>query len=318
MTPFARGLVHVAFSFFMLVGALAGTGCASTVPLPPRAIQLNQDGASALAAGDLATAEARIALALEYSPRFTEAWVNLGLVELRRGNLDQALRDFKKARDLNPDLPTPHHALGLLADRRGLGREAEAHYRAALKVDPGFAAARANLGRRLFQRGVFDEAREQFARLTEIEPDRMEGWIGLAECFVQLDREGEADDAIAHARERFGDSPEITLLVARQLLRRGVFADAERALAPLTESTDPSRRGAAWSWIAVARAGAASYDAAIAAATQALAIDRDDSIATYAMALSLLAKQDPRAPDWLTRARTLAPRSDAARLLKGL
>src|SRR5207248_11282033 len=83
-------------------------GCASVPPLPPRAAELNRDGAAALAAGDLATAEARLAVALEYSPRFTEAWVNLGYVELRRGNLEKARKDFVKARELNPDLQAPH------------------------------------------------------------------------------------------------------------------------------------------------------------------------------------------------------------------
>ena len=96
----------------MIVGVWMCAGCASVPPLPPKAAELNRDGAAALAAGDLATAEARLSVALEYSPRFTEAWVNLGYVELRRGRLEQARKDFVKARDLNPDLPAPHHALG--------------------------------------------------------------------------------------------------------------------------------------------------------------------------------------------------------------
>src|SRR5687768_825498 len=130
---------------YLLAFALAVTGCASIPPLPPKALELNRDGAAALAAGDLATAEARFAVAIEYSPRFTEAWVNLGYVELRRGNLERARKHFVKARDLNPDLPAPHHALGLLADRRDIAKEAEGHYRQALKVDPGFVPARVNL-----------------------------------------------------------------------------------------------------------------------------------------------------------------------------
>ena len=120
-------------------------GCATVPPLPPKALELNLNGAAALAAGDLSTAEARFSVALEYSPRFTEAWVNLGYVELRRGNLERARKHFVKARDLNPDLPAPHHALGLLADRRDIGKEAEGHYRQALKVDPGFVPSRSNL-----------------------------------------------------------------------------------------------------------------------------------------------------------------------------
>src|SRR5580658_69992 len=127
-------------------------GCKPPTPLPPKAMELNELGALAFSLGDLATAEVRFALAIEYHPRFTEAWVNLGLVELGRGNLVRAKKDFERARDLNNDLPTPHHALGLLFDRRGQAKVAAYHYREALKVDPGFAPARANLARLEFRR----------------------------------------------------------------------------------------------------------------------------------------------------------------------
>jgi Flp pilus assembly protein TadD len=259
-------------------------GCSSRPPLPPRALQLNEDGAAALASGDLDTAAARLQVAIEYSPRFVEAWTNLGLVELRRGNLDVAHKHLAKARSLNPDLPAPHHALGLLADRRGLGDEAVKHYRQALKVDPGFSPARVNLGRRLFQRGSFDEARDQFLRLTQVEPERLEGWTGLAECLLRLDREPEADEVIGRARERFGDVPEVRLLVARQQLRRGAWLEAESTLAPLTNDPDRAREGAAWAWIAVARLARGDRAGALRAAGEAQAIDREDPVAAHVVA----------------------------------
>jgi len=259
-----------------LVGLLGG--CASVPPLPRRALELNRDGAAALAAGDLTTAEARLGVALEYSPRFTEAWVNLGYVELGRGNLEQARKDFVKARELNPDVAAPHHALGVLADRRDLGRDAEDGYRQALKVDPSFAPARANLARRLFQRGAFEEAREQYLRLTQVQPNVLGGHVGLAECLLRLDREGESEDAIGRARARFGDVPELVLLVGRQLLRREAFVEAEDVLAPLTGDTDRSRAAAAWAWIGVARRARGDATAS-AAVTEALAMDPTNEVA---------------------------------------
>lgn len=264
---------------FLLMSWLAA-GCSTVPPLPPKALELNQNGAAALAAGDLTTAEARFAVALEYSPRFTEAWVNLGYVELRRGNLERARKHFVKARDLNPDLAAPHHALGLLADRRDISKEAEGHYRQALKVDPGFVPARSNLARRLFQRGAFEESREQYLRLTQVEPDAMAGWLGLAECLLRLDREGEADDVIGRARLRFGDPPELVMLVARQMLRREAFAEAEEVLAPLTDDADRPRAAAAWAWIGVARLARGDRAGAHAAAREARALDDQNGVAT--------------------------------------
>lgn len=259
--------------------ASAVVGCSTVPPLPPQAVELNRKGVAALAAGDVSTAEARLSVALEYSPRFTEAWVNLGYVELRRGNLERARKHFIKARDLNPDLAAPHHALGLLADKREIGKEAEGHYRQALKVDPAFVPARSNLARRLFQRGAFEESREQYLRLTQVEPDALSGYLGLAECLLRLEREREADDAIARSRARFGDRPELSMLVARQLLRREAFGEAEELLAPLTDDADRLRAAAAWSWIGVARLSRKDRDGAHVAAREALAIDKDNEVA---------------------------------------
>src|SRR5580658_1015335 len=187
-------------------------GCKPPTPLPPKAMELNELGALAFSLGDLETAEARFALAIEYHPKFTEAWVNLGLVEMGRGNFVLAKKDFDKARSLNGDLPAPHHALGLLADRRGVKDVAEKHYRDALKVDPGFAPARANLGRLYFAEDRLDDAREQFTRLTEVAPESIEGWVGLTECLLRLGREDDADEALARGRAHVGDRPDLVFL----------------------------------------------------------------------------------------------------------
>jgi Flp pilus assembly protein TadD len=273
-----------------VAGAIAALGwllgCASTAPLPPKAIELNAAGAEAIARGDLSAAEASLSVALEYSPRFVEAWVNLGYVELRRGNFDQARHDFLRARDLNQDIPAPHHALGLLADREGLGAAAEEHYRTALKVDPGFAPARANLARRLFARGQYENAREQFERLVQVAPDEIEGWTGDAEALLQLGRESQSESVVARARDRFGDAPPLMLLVARERMQRGQWQEAEALLAPLIGGPDRGRACAAWAWIAVARAARGDSTGASEAARASLSIDRDDPVARNVLRLT--------------------------------
>jgi tetratricopeptide (TPR) repeat protein len=275
--------------FFLFLFAFVAAGCAGSVPLPEKAIELNSAGALALAQGDLPAAEARLSVALEYSPRFVEAWINLGYVELSRGNFEQARRDFVRARDLNQDIPAPHHALGVLADRQDHATEAEAHYRAALKVDPGFVAARANLARLLYARGQYENARVQFQRLVEVAPDArsaIEGWAGEAETLLQLGREAEAEAVVGRARARFGEVPALQILVARGRMALGEWEEAEAVLAPLVADLDRGRAGAAWAWIAVARVGRGDALGAREAARAALAVDGDDAVAAYALRLS--------------------------------
>jgi Tfp pilus assembly protein PilF len=262
---------------------LALLACSSAAPLPPKAIALNRDGAQALAAGDLVTAEARLAVAVEYNPRFVEAWVNLGLVELRRGNFVLARAHLTKARSLNRDLPAPHHALGLLAEREGHPREAEEHYRDALAVDPGFGAARANLGRKLFERGALDDAREQFLRLTEVCPEMVDGWVGLVESLLRLRRFDDADAALARAKARFATHPAIVVLDAERLLRLDQWAFAADELEPLTHDADHARAATAWAWLSVARLGGGDTRGAESAARAALTLDDGQPVARFAL-----------------------------------
>ena len=122
-------------------------------------------------------------------------------------------------------------------------------------------------------------AREQFLRLTQVADDVPAGYIGLAECLLRLDQEAEADDVIGRARARFGELPELLMLVARQLLRRDAFAEAEEILAPLTGDADRKRAGAAWGWIGVARLARGDRSGARSAAREALMVDRADAVA---------------------------------------
>jgi tetratricopeptide (TPR) repeat protein len=267
----------------LFAASFATGGCVASAALPPKAIALNAAGARAIEQGDLAAAEASLSVALEYSPRFVEAWINLGYVELARGNFEQARRDLTRARELNRQVPAPLHALGVLADRQGDGRRAESWYRAALLVDPGFAPARANLARLLFARGQYENAREQFERLAQVSPATLEGWTGQIEALEQLGRHTRAAEVAESARERFGDAPSLMILVARQLLDRGAWQDAEAALAPIVGGTDRPRAGAAWAWIGVARAGEGDLAGAAQAAREALAIDRDDPVASLVL-----------------------------------
>ena len=293
----------------LLACAALLVACTGTAPLAPKAVDLNRAGSDALAAGDLETAEARFALALEYHPRFVEALTNLGLVEMQRGNLARARLHFERARRINSDLAQPHHALGVLAERERRPDVAAEHYRDSLKVNPGFGPSRANLGRLLFAAGRYDDAREQFLRLVEVDPGQLAGRTGLAETLLMLGREAESDAVVDKARQDFGDAPEIALLLARRGIRHGAFAEPESLLLPLTSMRDDNAR-AAWSWIATARLARNDLHGAFEAAEKAFSLDRDDPVATYVVAMALRSKKDRRALAWLERAHLLAPHND--------
>jgi tetratricopeptide (TPR) repeat protein len=267
-----------------LVSLVSLIGCTHPAMLPPKAVQLNDEGARALAAGDYVTAEARVALALEYNEKFTEAWTNKGLIEYKRGFYGEARKDLLHARHLNPDLPTPHHGLGLVSEAENKLPEAEKHYVAALKVDPGFAPARVNLGRLMFQRHAFDEARDQFFKLTEVAPDSLDGWLGLIESLIQLEQEEEATAQVELAVRRFGEQVgRLNVLRARLQINDGKYAYAESLLVAATQDSDPLYCANAWAWLSVARLALNNVSASVYAAQEATRIDPTNTVGRYAL-----------------------------------
>lgn len=293
---------------FVLLAPLL-LACGSTAPLHPNAIEHNRAGVDALATGDLETAHASFALALEYHPRFVEALTNLGLVEMQRGNFERARLLFERACRYNTDLAQPHHSLGVLAERERRPDLAAEHYREALRIHPGFGPSRANLGRMLFAAGMFDDAREQYARLIASDEDDPNGFVGLAEALIKLGREEEGGEVVDRARARFGELPELALLAARRELRQGRYEAAEARLFELTHASDDYAR-AAWAFIAVSRYAREDAEGALAAAEQALLLDRNDTIATLLVARVLHENNDPRALVWLERAHGLSPNDE--------
>ena len=281
-------------------------GCSAGAPLPPQAAALNAAGVEALGRGDLETADARLSVALEYSPRFVEALVNLGLVELERGNFARARLLCERARRINPDVAQPHHALGILAERVRRPDQASAHYYDALRVDPGFAPARANLARLLFRGGLVEEALVQYERLVEVAPSDPGAAASLTETLVRLGRYEEADARLAAALARFSDAPELLLLHARAELRRGRTENAVATLVPLSARHD-ELGAAALGWLATAELSRGHAEAALLAARQALRLDPENTVATYALALSLRELGSPEAEPWLARARRTSP-----------
>jgi tetratricopeptide (TPR) repeat protein len=281
-------------------------GCSAGVPLPPRAAALNDAGVEALAAGDLETASARFGVALEYSPHFVDALVNLGIVEMERGNFARARQLLERARRINPDVAQPHHALGVLEERERRPDLASEHYYEALRVDPGFGPARSNLARSLFAFGLVEEALVQYQRLIEVAPDDAGAFAGLAETLVRLGRVDESDAVLGRALERFPGSPELALLDARRHLRQGDTEAALELLEPLARRRD-EWGAAALGWMATAALARGELDAAVAAARRALGLDPTSSVATYVLALCLAAQGSPDAGPWLERARKHAP-----------
>ena len=97
----------------------------------------------------------------------------LGVVRLRRGELDAAEAALKRAIERDSGAAAYHNDLGNALQDRGKLNEAIACYRRALRLHPGFAEAWNDLGTARYAKGELEAARECYRQALRLRPDHL-------------------------------------------------------------------------------------------------------------------------------------------------
>jgi tetratricopeptide (TPR) repeat protein len=140
---------------------------------------------------DEAAEHFRAALAAS-EQRDGKAWHNLGLVAMNQGDLENAVRCYARAAELEPGLAVVPDNWGVALTRLGRAAEAVPLHERALALDPDSPRVLNNLGMALAWAGRWDEALAAFRRAAEIDPrtPAYRGNLGWA-----LEHTGHKEDA---------------------------------------------------------------------------------------------------------------------------
>jgi len=122
------------------------------------------------------------------------AYSNLGSFLSARGNVDEAIRDFRKALELWPNQSKDHNNLGKALVQKGRIAEAMDHFQTALRVSPEDPDTESNIGAASLQQGDADGAISHLRRAVEKWPRHAQGHINLGNALLQ---NREIDAAIA-------------------------------------------------------------------------------------------------------------------------
>jgi len=151
-----------------------------------------------------------------YSDLATESVLSLSVVDpnsarmhqamahelAKRGNISEAIENYRAALKIDPNLPGLHfelaEMLGTLSTSEGR-REAEGEYRVALEVNPFDEQAECRLGDIAFQRADFKEANERYSRAVQLQPGDPEASVGLARVLMSMDQPQKAEPLLKHA-----------------------------------------------------------------------------------------------------------------------
>ncbi len=151
---------------------------------------------------DEAITEYRAAIRLK--PDYVEARNDLGAILGKTGQIDEAISQLETAIRLKPDYVEARNNLGNAFLGKGRMDEAISQYQEAIRLKPDDAEARNNLGIAFLNEGRMDEAISQYQEAIRLKPDYLEAHSNLGSALLN---EGRMDEAISQYREAIRLNP---------------------------------------------------------------------------------------------------------------
>lgn len=170
-------------------------------------------GAELLLEGDREGALEWLETAVRIDENLADAWVNLGVVHRRLGDLDAAEIAYRKALVIDPDLTSAYQNLSSmllkLDDRREEGQRLLALTDRSENRNPfNFIA----LGDLSLEQGRPKDAERYYRRALNLEPDSAESQAAIGQWFLDAGRPRRAKRWLKRARKIDPDNPRVARL----------------------------------------------------------------------------------------------------------
>src|SRR6266436_2439409 len=239
-----KRITTLAFTIFLAAGR---TEARELARVPEQAAEVEhaelakifQRGQMALQQGDLEAAETDFRRVLQSDPRSAAAYVNLGVIEMRRKNWDKALGELRHAEKLAPKMPGIRLNIGLAEYKRGNYPDAIAPLSAAMRDQPEAVQPRYLLGLCYSFVGQHADAAKT---LEPLWPQMSDQFVYLYVLGISAFYSGNKEldqQATQRLIEVGADTPQFHLLMGKALLNH---SDDGRALEELkrVEAADPN------------------------------------------------------------------------------
>jgi len=168
--------------------------------------------------------------AVKKSPNKFRPYNNLGEAYAAQGEIDQAMREYKRALELNPMADRAHYNLGNIYRKKGEIDAAITAYNRAIEINSSYAKAYNNLGSIYLNKGDYEKAKELFFKALEIDPDFPQAHNNLGNVYSEL---GMSKEAIFEYKKAIDinsdyDTPHYNL--ARELYKSGFYEETLKEL----------------------------------------------------------------------------------------
>ena len=163
---------------------------------------------------------------IQVNPSSWMAYNNLGIIQLRRGDVTEAIAQFSKALELDPNYAEAHYNLGNALVRNGAVDDAIARYRRALELNPAIVGAHVNLATVLLQRRRVAEAVTHLQDALVRSPDNAAARTALGGALARSGRLGEAIEHLQAAAQMNAGTPDVHNDLGNALLELGRHDEA--------------------------------------------------------------------------------------------
>jgi len=147
------------------------------------ALSAFQVGLAALEVGDDIRADTKLADLTRLAPGEPAGWGNWGVLALRQGQYDLSAERLARARDLAPKNAHAHALLGMLGSKRGQSAQAIADFRKAAELDPQDFRITYALAQEIERQGERDsdaEVQQLIQKILAGEPNNLAALLELA------------------------------------------------------------------------------------------------------------------------------------------
>ena len=132
------------------------------------------------------------------------AYINLGVALEQEGHKPEALADYRKAIEIEPNRFQARNNVANLLASMGMRDEAYREYQEALRLNPGAAVTHINLATLLAEMGRFDDALSEYKTAMQLEPgDPRPHYLMGKACL----KHGQSAEAMKHFRDALQRDP---------------------------------------------------------------------------------------------------------------
>ncbi|MBT33897.1 MAG: hypothetical protein CMO01_29900, partial [Thalassobius sp.] len=135
--------------------------------------------ANAISKSDSDKAIALYKQSIEADPAFLDAYNGLGNLLLNTGKTEEAIKQYEKCVELNPNYKWAYFNLGLSYSTIDEEKSIE-HYNKAIEIDPDYVDAHLAVGNIYLGKGLIEEAKTHYEKCIALNPDMGVAYFNLA------------------------------------------------------------------------------------------------------------------------------------------